>query len=97
MLLELVAVVAFQHHLGYDQKGYPKLRRPQTPNAYSLMVGIADAYDALPSERSYRRMLTPRQALRVMLATPPGQFEPRILAVFARMLEGSWARPEPPS
>jgi hypothetical protein len=80
------AVVAFQHHLRYDQRGYPRLRWPQTLNVYSLIVGLADSYEALTSERPYRRTLGPEEALRVMLATPPGQFEPRLLALLAEML-----------
>jgi HD-GYP domain-containing protein (c-di-GMP phosphodiesterase class II) len=80
------AVVAFQHHLRHDQSGYPKLRWPHSPNAYSLVVGIADAYDALTSERPYRRTLGPEEALTLMLDTPPGQFEPRMLDLFAEML-----------
>jgi HD-GYP domain-containing protein (c-di-GMP phosphodiesterase class II) len=80
------AVVAFQHHLRYDQRGYPKLRWPQSPNAYSLVVGIADAYEALTSERPYRTTLSPEDALKVMLETRAGQFEPRLLSVFAEVL-----------
>jgi HD superfamily phosphohydrolase YqeK len=79
-------LVAFQHHLRYDQAGYPKLRWPHSSNTYSLIVGIADAYEALTSERPYRRALASEEALRLMLATPPGQFEPRLLLLFAEML-----------
>jgi HD-GYP domain-containing protein (c-di-GMP phosphodiesterase class II) len=83
------ALVAFQHHLRHDQTGYPTLRWPQSPNAYSLVVGIADAYEALTSERPYRRTRGPEEALTLMLGTPPGQFEPRMLDVFAEMLSKS--------
>lgn len=83
------ALVAFQHHLGYDQRGYPKLRWPHSLNAYSLIAGIADAYEALTSHRPYRRTLGPDEALGVMLEAPPGQFEPRMLDVFAEMLSKS--------
>ncbi len=83
------ALVAFQHHLGYDQRGYPKLRWPHSLNAYSLIAGIADAYEALTSERPYRPTLGPDEALRVMLEAPPGQFEPRMLDVFGEMLSKS--------
>jgi HD-GYP domain-containing protein (c-di-GMP phosphodiesterase class II) len=100
------ALVAFQHHLGYDQRGYPKLRWPHSLNAYSLIAGIADAYEALTSDRPYRPTLGPDEALSVMLEAPPGQFEPRMLEVFADMLSKSHllaespdrsAEPEPPS
>ncbi|NIR03365.1 MAG: HD domain-containing protein, partial [Gemmatimonadales bacterium] len=77
----VAAVVAFQHHLRYDQRGYPELRWPQSQNAYSLVVGIADAYEALTSERPYRRPLGPEGALKLMLESPRGEFEPRMLDV----------------
>lgn len=83
------ALVAFEHHLRYDGCGFPKLRWPHSPNAYSLIAGIADAYEALTSERPYRPTLGPDEALGVMLGTPPGQFEPRMLDVFAEMLSKS--------
>jgi HD-GYP domain-containing protein (c-di-GMP phosphodiesterase class II) len=90
------ALVAFQHHLGYDQRGYPKLRWPHSLNAYSLIAGIADAYEALTSDRPYRPTLGPDEALGVMLETPPGQFEPRMLDVFAEMLSKSHLLAESP-
>ncbi|MFB3879669.1 MAG: HD-GYP domain-containing protein [Armatimonadota bacterium] len=85
------AVVAFRHHLRHDQRGYPALRWRGPSDAYSLIVGIADAYEALTSDRPYRRTLGPEEALRVMRETPPGQFEPRLLGVFAEMVRRSRA------
>lgn len=80
------AIVAFRHHLRYDQRGYPRLRWPAPADPYSLIVGLADTYEALTSDRPYRRTRSPREALQVMRNSATGQFEPRLLDVFGEML-----------
>ena len=43
----LSPTVAFEHHLRYDVKGYPKLSFPHMPHQASLIVSVCDVYDAL--------------------------------------------------
>ena len=53
----LLPVVAYQHHMGANQSGYPKVQRnlPQhTLHFASHLVAIADVYDALRTVRPYR-------------------------------------------
>lgn len=53
----LLPVVAYQHHMGTNQSGYPKVQRnvPQhTLHFASHLVAIADVYDALRTVRPYR-------------------------------------------
>ncbi len=57
----LLPVVAYQHHMGADQSGYPKVQKnlPQhTLHFASLLVAIADVYDALRTVRPYRPALS---------------------------------------
>ena len=61
----LLPVVAYQHHMGADQSGYPKIqgRLPQyTLHFASLLVAVADVYDALRTVRPYRPALTVAKA-----------------------------------
>jgi len=81
----MAPLVAFEHHLHYDFSGYPKVSRRYEPNFYSLMVGPADVYDALTTDRPYRPALPPQQALEVM-HSQESHFEPRLLARFREML-----------
>jgi len=53
----LLPVVAYQHHMGANQSGYPKVQKnlPQhTLHFASLVVAVADVYDALRTVRPYR-------------------------------------------
>lgn len=81
----MAPLVAFEHHLHYDFSGYPKISRRRDLNFYSLMVGPADVYDALTTDRPYRPALPPQQALEVM-HQQASHFEPRLLARFTEML-----------
>jgi HD-GYP domain-containing protein (c-di-GMP phosphodiesterase class II) len=83
---EVAPVVAFEHHLQPDLRGYPVLKRPRELNLFSLIVSIADVYDALTTERPYRPPLAPHEALALMHGGEAGSFEPRLLGRFTEML-----------
>jgi HD-GYP domain-containing protein (c-di-GMP phosphodiesterase class II) len=66
----LLPVVAYQHHMGANQSGYPKVqeRLPQHTLHYaSLLVAVADVYDALRTVRPYRRALTVAKAATILI------------------------------
>jgi HD-GYP domain-containing protein (c-di-GMP phosphodiesterase class II) len=53
----LLPVVAYQHHMGVNQSGYPKIQKnllQHTLHFASLLVAVADVYDALRTVRPYR-------------------------------------------
>lgn len=52
--LDLAAVVAYEHHLTPDGKGYPPLVYPRTPHKISRLVAVCDTYHALRSPRPFR-------------------------------------------
>ena len=52
--LELAAVVAYEHHLGPDGRGYPPLAHPRPAHFASRLVRIADAFCALFVRRPHR-------------------------------------------
>ncbi|MFH1288567.1 MAG: HD domain-containing phosphohydrolase [bacterium] len=51
----LAVMAAFEHHMRYDMTGYPKKLYGTEANLVSMMVTIADFYDALRSKRAYRK------------------------------------------
>jgi HD-GYP domain-containing protein (c-di-GMP phosphodiesterase class II) len=66
----LLPVVAYQHHMGANQSGYPKVqgRLPQhTLHFASLLVAVADVYDALRTVRPYRRAMTVAKAATILI------------------------------
>lgn len=81
------AVVAFEHHLNYDLKGYPVARFIGDLDFYSRIVTIADQYDAMTSSRVYARVpLKPDKALSVMVDRAGSMIDPVLLKVFINMV-----------
>ncbi|HDO21399.1 MAG TPA: HD domain-containing protein, partial [Nitrospirae bacterium] len=81
------AVVAFEHHLNYNLKGYPVARFTKELDFYSRIVTICDQYDAMTSARVYSRTpLRPDKALSVMVDRSGNMLDPVLLKVFINMV-----------
>jgi HD-GYP domain-containing protein (c-di-GMP phosphodiesterase class II) len=78
--------IVIGHHLHYNRQGYPDdlAGRPLSP--LTDMAAIADSYDAMTTMRSYRRPVSPRQAMREMKATSGILLHPEYLAHFLKYL-----------
>ncbi|MFQ5789010.1 MAG: HD-GYP domain-containing protein [Acidobacteriota bacterium] len=74
-------LVAFEHHRRVDGGGYPRLCHPM--NLFSRIVAIAEAYDAMTTNRPGRKAYLPDEALGLMLAESGKAFDPLLLKVFA--------------
>ena len=67
------------HHEKYDGKGYPDgLKGDEIPIA-AQVVSLADAYDALTSERCYKRAFSHEKAVQMLLNGECGAFNPLLL------------------
>lgn len=80
----LSAHVAFQHHEKFDGSGYPRGLKGGEIQEYARIVAIADVYDAMISDRPYRRGMFPHEAYEFMMASSGTHFDPKILQVFFR-------------
>lgn len=76
--------VAFQHQEKFDGSGYPRGLKGSEIHEYARITAIADVYDALTSDRPYRRGLSPSQAYEFLLAGSGTHFDPDILREFLR-------------
>ncbi len=86
-LTRLAPIVAFEHHLRYDGKGYPKLKGAQTKqHICSQMTAISDAFDTLRSSGSYRKALDLKNVLITMKTEDPGLFNPFLIDNFIRSI-----------
>ena len=65
-LTEECKIVVLQHHEREDGSGYPNRIKGNDIHIYARICSIADVYDALTAERSYRQKLNPFEALKVM-------------------------------
>jgi putative nucleotidyltransferase with HDIG domain len=75
------------HHERWDGKGYPKgLREKEIPLA-ARIVAIADAYDAMTCERTYREVFSKEIALEELQHNAGTQFDPYLVKVFVEMMQ----------
>lgn len=77
-------VVAFvrHHHESWDGAGYPAcLKGPDIPVGARILA-VADCFDALTSDRSYRRRVSDARALRILRAKRGSAYEPSIVDAF---------------
>jgi HD-GYP domain-containing protein (c-di-GMP phosphodiesterase class II) len=81
-LPDLASIVAFEHHLQFDGGGYPAVPAGWKTHMASEITHVADVYDALRSDRPYRKGLPSETAAQMMLADSGRVFDPAVLQVF---------------
>ncbi|MGI0149146.1 MAG: HD-GYP domain-containing protein, partial [Thermoplasmata archaeon] len=79
---ELAVIVAFEHHIRYDRGGYPPVPRGWKTNLASAITQVADIYDALRTDRPYRRGLDPDTIFQMMTSDAGKHFDPDLLVDF---------------
>lgn len=75
------------HHERWDGHGYPDRLAGERIPLPARILGIADVYDALTSDRAYRRAYSSGQALQLMQADAGRAFDPDILPRFVTLVE----------
>lgn len=78
-LLTPALVVVRHHHERYDGRGYPDGLAGEAIPWSARLVAVADAYEAMTSDRPYRRALPARVALEELAAKAGSQFDPEIV------------------
>ena len=75
------------HHESFDGSGYPQgLTKDRIPEI-GRVIAVADAYDAMTSDRAYRKALPHRVALEELLRCSGVQFDPEVVKVFVHEIE----------
>lgn len=83
---KLSMVVAFEHHVGYDLSGYPKLTNKERPHLYSRIVQIADSYEAGTSIRPFKGSKLPDQVLAEIVRQSGRFYDPVVTKSFVQTL-----------
>lgn len=79
----LCSIIAFQHHMQYDGKGYPNPRfSHMKQHICSQIVSIADCFDALRSTRPYKRGFEKKEIFPLMQKDSARAFNPFLLKNF---------------
>lgn len=74
-----------QHHERINGEGYPKQLSGEMINKYARILAIADAFDAMTTERSHKKAITPIRALKTLL-DPKNGFDLKLANAFAKCI-----------
>jgi len=85
----LAFIVSFEHHLGVDLRGYPKVRFLKRQNLASKIVAVSDIYDALRSRRVYKDVMPLERVYTIMNKEKARLLDPYLVDLFFRNL-GVW-------
>jgi len=77
-----LAIHALHHHENWNGKGYPKGLKEHEIPLFSRIISVADAYEAMTSDRPYRKAMSPKSAAAELLKFSGIQFDPQIVDVF---------------
>jgi putative nucleotidyltransferase with HDIG domain len=82
-----VVPIVRHHHENWNGSGYPDgLRGEQIPIG-ARILSVVDCFDALTSDRPYRRALSPEQALRVIVEQRGAMYDPAVVDALLRITD----------
>jgi len=79
----------YHHHERFDGKGYPQGIKGEAIPLHARIIAIADTFDAMTSNRAYRKALSFKTALSALEQNKNMQFDPCIADVFIEILQES--------
>ena len=78
------------HHERYDGKGYPNGLTGKEIPLSARIIAIAEAYDAMVSDRSYKNTMTPDEAINELRRCAGTQFDPDLVELFVKILRSGF-------
>jgi HD-GYP domain-containing protein (c-di-GMP phosphodiesterase class II) len=80
ILRHVIPMVAY-HHERWDGSGYKGLRGEEIPVG-ARIIAVTDTFDAIVTDRAYRKSRTPQEAIHILRAERGRQFDPQVVDVF---------------
>jgi len=77
-----IANIVLSHHERYDGSGYPRGLAGTYIPLEARVVAVADAYDAMTQDRTYRKSLSTAEAIQELRAGKGKQFDPNVVEIF---------------
>jgi HD-GYP domain-containing protein (c-di-GMP phosphodiesterase class II) len=78
--------VVLQHHERYNGSGYPNCLVGSKTSMNSKIIAIADVYDAMVSDRPYRKGLPPSEVMEYIVCQSSEIFDPEVVKVFYKKI-----------
>ncbi|GAW92394.1 HD-GYP domain-containing protein [Calderihabitans maritimus] len=91
--LKEVLPLIYHHHECFDGSGYPEGKAGEEIPLGARIIAVADAYDAMTSDRPYRRAFPKEKAIEELKKNSGKQFDPEIVKAFLKVLENSDDQP----
>ncbi len=86
--------IVYHHHERWDGQGYPDgLHGERTPQG-ARIVAVADAYDAMTTDRPYRQAIPHQAAVEILKDGAGQQWDPTVVRIFLEMIQLESADPE---
>lgn len=87
--MQMAADVAYEHHVCIDGHGTPRFQWSRGCHVASRLVHVCDIYDALSTNRPYRKPWTSEQTLHYIEKQAGTELDPAICSAFANMVRAS--------
>jgi putative nucleotidyltransferase with HDIG domain len=87
MTLSPLAPIIKAHHESFDGLGYPERIMKEEIPLYARIIAIADSYDAMISNRAYRKGLSHDMAIEELRRCAGTQFDPQLVEAFIKSME----------
>lgn len=90
--LQNVSEAIRDHHEHYNGKGYPSGKKKEELSTISRILAVADVFEALTSDRVYRRAMSVKQAISIIQAGREQQFDPIVVDALLEVVYEEQAR-----
>ncbi|MBF0200838.1 MAG: response regulator [Desulfamplus sp.] len=79
-----------QHHEFFDGTGYPDGIKGENINPLARVLSVADAFDAMSSDRAYRKKMDKEKVVSIIKECSGTQFDPGVVEVFLGVVDIVW-------
>ena len=86
-LLKAAAIVAYEHHEKWDGSGYPNKLKGEEIHIYGRITAIADVFDALGSDRVYKKAWSDERIFGLLEDESGKHFDPNLIKLFFENLD----------
>lgn len=83
---DIIYRIVEQHHERMDGSGYPKGLKGDEILLEARIIAVADSYDAMTSDRAYRKAMSPMEAFKEIKYLTPKYYDERVVQAFEEIL-----------
>ncbi len=87
LIFKTASTIAYQHHEKYDGSGYPRGLKGEEIHIYGRITAIADVFDALGSDRCYKKSWEMDAILKLIKEESGKHFDPKLVELFLKNTE----------